>query len=1154
MRILGLDLGTNSLGWAYIDTSNQKIIGTGARIFPEGVDRDKLKREVSKNEKRRLKRQTRRQGFRRRMRREALAKALMKANMFPEVQNLREALQALHLNAKLKGFFQIDPYEKRLEAAKGNKLSLLEFGRVLYHLGQRRGAQENLRAGEEDGAIFTGKIAEGKTGINETEEGIAEHGTLGAYLASLEPSKNFEHARRRNRYTRRSMYQREFDHIWELQEKHHPETLTPELRKKIGDHKKGILFYQRPLKSQKHTIGKCPFEPKKARVSCSSIDFEIFRAWQFINSIRFAEKALIPDQKDQVYQLFLSQTKKFKFKAIKKKLNLLDGKFNYEDDHNIPPMISNTNFRKLFGAKVWDEKSDEEKEFIWHIKWQASTKDWLAAYAKNNWGFNEKQIATLCKFRLSEEYAHLSKKAIRQINPWLEKGFEYHTAAVLGGIERAFGQEAWNELGETQQNQLIQNIFTIVRPANTELSQKDRLRNYLRDEYGLSRNQLNKLYHHSDLRIDLEKKERLADPPNLRNPIVNSVLWEVKRVVNSIYDKYGAPDQIRVELAREMKSSKKHREDTWLNNKEREKERNRYKEELLENNLKINPRNVQKMALWYECNKTCPYTGDSIGLSQLFRDGTFEIEHILPRSRSLNDGFNNKTLCHTRINAVKGNKTPFEFYGNDEKEWEKVKTRVKALLPYPKYKHFIRKQHDDLDGFIDRQLNDTRYISRATKSYLESISLDVRVVTGGVTSVLRKMWGLNSILSPSKTIDGLEDGEYAICFNKEMQIIECTSIEPSTANKEIEKLKKKGIVVTGRSRKGKLLYDKSRLDHRHHAVDALVIASTKESYLQTLAKWSAQDRDIYALERHSKFPVPWESFLSEAKTRIDNTLVSHKRPSKNLSLSRKKVKRKGEWKQGKGWAARGPLHKETVYGRRKAPDGSCYFHVRKPLESLDSSAQVNKIVDDRIRNLIKDFLKARGIDVSKKYTLKPNPFFEIAENGARKPLVFLPNKNGQPVPIKKVRIREKSSGAVKIREGFNQWVEPGNNHHVELYRNADGDIEEEVVTFWQAVERKRQGLAVYGVRSSKEWELYLTLQENDLFLLGLADGVDWRTLSKSELPLYRVQKISSKYYCFRKVNASTIEFEEEQLRIQSFGALKNLNPISAKLNSLGEMF
>jgi len=334
-----------------------------------------------------------------------------------------------------------------------------------------------------------------------------------------------------------------------------------------------------------------------------------------------------------------------------------------------------------------------------------------------------------------------------------------------------------------------------------------------------------------------------------------------------------------------------------------------------------------------------------------------------------------------------------------------------------------------------------------------------------------------------------------------------------------------------------------------------VIACTQEKFLQEIARRSAGNQEVSTIGDYQHFPLPWEVFRPEAKTAIRNILVSHKQVDRSFSLSRKwvqvKVKGESKWIKGQGMAARGQLHKETVYGRRCDGKGGYYFHIRKSLDELTNAAQVNKIVDDRVRKIVKDHLEKEGYDLSKKYKIKPNTFFDILDNKERVPKLYLPNKNGAPTPIRKVRLRERSSNAVQVREGFNQFVEPGNNHHIEIYQNQEGAYEEEVVSFWQAVERKRQGLSVYGVRSSKDWKLVLTLQQNDLFVMGIEDGVDWKNLPRAELPVYRVQKISSLYYVFRLLSASQLEFESQQIRVSSFKGLIRQNPKKINITVLG---
>jgi CRISPR-associated endonuclease Csn1 len=190
-----------------------------------------------------------------------------------------------------------------------------------------------------------------------------------------------------------------------------------------------------------------------------------------------------------------------------------------------------------------------------------------------------------------------------------------------------------------------------------------------------------------------------------------------------------------------------------------------------------------------------------------------------------------------------------------------------------------------------------------------------------------------------------------------------------------------------------------------------------------------------------------------------------------------------------------------------------------------------------------------------------NTFFIVDENGIKKPQIFLPNKNGAPVPILKVRMKENFSGAEKLKENVNQWVNPRNNHHVLIYKDEKGNLKEEVVTFWTVVERKRTGEPVYKLPIDGK-EIITTLHINDMFLLGLKeDEINWENLDYQVLKqhLYRVQKLSSKFYEFRLSSQSSIQnnFQPFYIRIQSFGEGKTgwetFNPVKVKISVSGKI-
>lgn len=1122
-KILGLDLGTNSIGWAIVDDENNKILGMGSRIFPMGVENlGDGEGELSKNASRTGARGIRRQFFRRRLRKQILLKALAKHAMCPLEENDFETWKTTKQfpNTVLREWFALNPYKLRHKALSA-KISLEELGRVFYHLIQRRGFLSNSRkGGSDDGAIFKGIPKEGKIGIDDTSKSIQDS-TLGSYLSSIYPTENkpFKGVleRIRNRYTTRQMYIDEFEEIWETQKQFHS-ALNDELKELFGGRKHdgykedGILFHQRPLRSQKHLVGNCSFEPNKTKCPLSAIPFEQFRVYQWVNTVECNGKKITQEERNQLAN-FLFANEKPDFKKLRKAIGKLGSEFNfnYKDDDKIvgTHTISSLSNKKFFGEK-WHSFTEKEQEDIWHILHFFESKSKLKEYALKHWKFNEVQAAAISKFNLKDGYASISRKAINNILPFLRLGYTYDIAAVLGGIRNAFGSD-WERLNKTQVDFILDNIPAIIR-SKIAGGFIETVKDVLRAEFDLSDKQLNKLYHHSasiDNTILLKKLPVNAEADKeiqaIRNPIVITALFELRKLVNELIDNYGAFTEIKVEMARELKVSKSIRNKVRIEQKRLERENDRVKLRLIEAEQRITHESILRYKLWEECKHTCPYTGVQIPLNKLFT-GEVQIEHIHPWSRSLNDSFANKTLCWADENRRKGDKTPYELYSPDVAHWNLIKERALKLFSttkeypnsYQKFKRFVQQKFDD--DFSSRQLNDTRYISKEAKDYLGKICTKVSVSPGQMTAVLRRNWGLNTILN-------------------------------------IEN-------------------EKSREDHRHHAIDALVLACGKNRFLQELSKRNRYNKNYNLHE----FPMPWNTFRFEAEEAVNKILVSHKRLNSILTIRSHKVEKNGIVYKNKGVAARGQLHKETVFGKRKAPLGEHAFHVRKPIENLITQKQLDKVVDITTKKIISKRIEDLGGFIKGK--IPANTFFIVNEEGIKEPQIFLPNKNGEKVPILKIRMKENISGAEQLKDNTNQWVNPRHNHHVLIYKDIHGIIKEEVITFWTVVERKRQGFPVYKLPLDGV-EIITSLHINDMFLLGLDEEViDWNGINYNMIKehLYKVQTLSSFFYEFRLNSDSTQNKDTNShvfKRIQSFGNGKtgwlNLNPIKVKISVAGKI-
>ncbi len=1123
-KILGLDLGTNSIGWALIDDKLNKIIRMGSRIFPVGVDNlGDGEGELSKNASRTGARGIRRQFFRKKLRKKILLKELASLNMCPLTnENFDEWKNTKKFpTQKLAAWFALNPYELR-DRALHEKLSFEEIGRIFYHLIQRRGFLSNSRsAGKDDGAIFKGNAKEGKIGIDETRERI-ENKTLGSYFYEILPKENQPFVdgleRIRNRYTTRQMYVDEFEQIWEHQKKYYND-LTPEIKAKIGGRKNdegfkedGILFHQRPLHSQKHLVGNCTFETNKTKCQLSAIPFELFRLYQWINTVEYNGHKLNADERQLVCN-FLIEKEKPSFKDIRKAINKVDAiyKFNYKDEDKIvgTHTISNLCNKKFFGKK-WFDFTEKQQEDIWHVLYFFDSKDKVAAYAILNWGFNEVQAEAISKFNLKDGYASLSRKAINNILPFLKMGFQYDIAVVLGGIKNVYGKN-WETLNTDEKGLILDNTYEIVR-SNLKGGFIEPLKHFLKTDLHLNDKQLIKLYHHSaniDEVVLLEKLPVNANADkeiqSIRNPVVISALFEIRKLVNEIVSEYGKPDEIKVELARNLKASKSGRNEERRRQQKLERENDRVKVELNNLGKHISHDNLLLYKLWEECKRTCPYTGRSIGVTQLF-SGEVQIEHIHPWSKSLNDSFMNKTLCFANENRAKGDKTPFEFYSlQGENKWHEVKERALKLFSdtaqypnsYQKFKRFVQQKFDD--DFASKNLNDTRYISKEAKDYMSKICDKVSVSPGQMTANLRQKWGLNAILNP----------------------------EDKT---------------------------KTREDHRHHAIDALVMACGTVKHLQKLSEWNRYDRK----PENKNFPLPWDGFVKDAEVAVDEILVSHKKLNNIITVRTHKTEKNGQVYKNIGVAARGQLHKETVFGKRNF-NGEEAYHVRKPIESLTTLKQIDKVVDESTRLLILKRVEELGGFVKDK--VPANTFFVVDEYGINQPQIFLPNKNGAPVPVKKIRMKESIGRAERLKEDVNQYVNPRNNHHVLIYKDEQGNLKEDVVTFWTVVERKRQRQKVFQLPADGT-SIVTTIQINDMFLLGLKEEeINWEKPSYEVLKehLYRVQKLSSKFYEFRLSKEASIQnnFQPFYVRIQSFGEGKTgwdtFTPIKVKISVSGKI-
>ncbi|AKJ65240.1 type II CRISPR RNA-guided endonuclease Cas9 [Kiritimatiella glycovorans] len=983
--VLGLDLGTNSIGWACVRLNKGKpdgLLAQGVRIFEAGLEIDAYGRGTPLNTERRNARQRRRLHDRRKRRILKVRRILQEAGMLP-------ANKPDHKDAEWKMLLARNPYRLRAKALD-EQIDLKEIGLCIYQFAHRRGFLSNSKILKKDDD--RGKLKDATKAFAEDMEQKGAR-TWGEYLSHLDPHEQ----RIRTNYTLREWYTSEFDLIWEKQQSFYPHVLTDDLYKRV----KEALFYQRPLKSQAHLLGQCELEPGRKRAPFALLMAQEFRLLQSLNHLRVVsstgdERLLTDEERKQALALLRSRGNQ-KFTTLRKVLNLRGTKFNLERGGEKTIQGNNTAaaLGNLFG-EAWDHFSSEQKNQIVEDRLTIGDTDALIRRMKKTWGLDSVTAEMFSETELEDGYCGFSRKALEKLLPLLERGH-----ALMEAVQAAY----------------------------------------------------------PDYQKNLPRTDTLPPLENLRNPIVQRTLSELRRVVNAIIKEYGKSDKIRIELARDMKQTAKNREKSWDRMRVRERQRKEAAKKILEETGNPAPRRheIEKVLLAEECNWECPYTGKRICMNTLLGDAPqFDIEHIIPFSRSFDNSFSNKTLCDVNYNRnVKGNKTPYE--SASETEHEEMVCRVKRFTgDYKEIKldRFNTRETDSRADFIEEfstsQLNDTRYASRLAGEYLGKLygsewRKHIQIAKGGTTKYLRDAWDLNRILSDGGT--------------------------------------------------------KSRDDHRHHAVDAVVVALTTPQTVKALsdANQRAPEHRRYAF---SDMPLPWETFRQDVEQAINSITVSHK------------VCRK----------ANGQLHKETFYGLIKdRKTGDTRTVLRKPLHELtDKEIKRAEIVDSSIRKLIEQKLK----DLDQ----PPKTAFKDRNNHP-----FIIDKNGNKRFIHKVRVYQDAK-PVKIAE--NRHVKLGGNHHLEIFEVIDKKGNPtwkcEVISLFDTRQRVKEKRPVIVRQDQNGNPLKFSLS------IGEAVQLDWNGGRETAV----VQKMSKTpntvEYVFRKHNdarkAADIPYKET-ITVKSDSAL-----------------
>ncbi|MCL1920311.1 MAG: type II CRISPR RNA-guided endonuclease Cas9 [Kiritimatiellaeota bacterium] len=1065
MNVLGIDLGTNSIGWALVDNAAEKILATGVRIFEAGMEGNMSDgTQESRNLARREKRQLRKQHDRRARRMRKILRTLQDAGLMPVADNMAEAivqidaqaLQRLKTEANAQTLAHVVPYRLRAEALD-NRLDNFEMGRALYHLAQRRGFKSNKKADAKEDEKEAGKV---KTGISELAQAMeaANARTLGEYFSRISP----EEERIRGRYTARKMFEDEFRAIMAAQRSLGNAALTADYEKVLYK----AIFHQRKLKSCSHLVGFCPYEKGKRRAPWYHPLAQRFRVLQTLNHLRVvlsdAERSLSPEERQTLLDILLRQ-RSVTIASAKKAIGLGGKKntctFSIEEggEKSLPGHQTNAKMIEVFGEERWMAMPEAEQLAAIADVQSYENDAALKKRGMAHWKLTDEQATLFANTVLPDDYAGLSLAAMKKIVPRMEQGTEYMTAVT-------------DVYGDTLRTDTVFDSLPMIK--------------------GIGRTR--------------------GIMPDLRNPAVERSLTQLRKAVNPVIRKFGKPDAIHIEMAREMKKSVKEKKNATKKMREQEKRRKDAIGELMAQlpEFQTNEprrRDIEKYLLWRECREQCPYTGEHISLTDLFGDHPqFDIEHIIPYSVSLDDSFVNKTLCHARVNRTdKRNRTPWQAFSEDAARYEAMLARVGKFeaadhVRLEKLRRFKVEDTTEFSDFSNRQLNDTSYACKLAKGYLATLyggtydaekKQRVVAVSGGITATVRNFYKLNRIL-----------GEGAANPQSDAPV------------------------------------RKSRSDHRHHAVDAIVVAITSQGTVNTISRAAADYEGVNTRLMYQGDTDYWDGFLNDARRAIEGIKVTH-------AASRK---------------ARGQLHEETIYGRVKDCEGNEIkgkVSYRKKLESL-SEKDIKQIADATVKELVVEKLSELGIYDAATGKLDAKKLSSAFSNTDNYPWMMCSDGSQGP-QIKSVRCH-KDLATMDVGDAAHPHpVVSGNNHHVEILEVSDGKggvkWEGVCVSMFDAYQRKKQNLPVVQ-RDHGEGKRFV-------FSLAISDIIECDIDPSNPKALYVVKAVSqepriefARITDAREKGERKKEEKETKMELRKrIEPLRNLNMKKVTLTPFGEV-
>lgn len=982
-----------------------------------------------------------------------------------------------------------------------------------------------------------------------------------------------------------------------------------------------IIFYQRPLRSQKSSISNCLLESRKSKegvvfpikvVSKSNPYYQEFRLLQWLQNLVIYRKEddtivtadFLQNQNDWEALLdFLNSKKEIDQKQLiefllKRKLDIKKVpkgeaekyRWNYVEDKTYPCNETRYLIQSRLG-KTETVPSDflnfDNEMALWHIIYSVNDK---IEYEKAIKKFAEKHNLNIESFfenfkkipPFKSDYGSFSEKAIKNLLPLMRFGKSWD----------------WNEIQPNSKDR-IEKIITgeydeNIKDKIREKAEKSQLKSES-DFQGLPLWLAQYIVYgrHSEATVsrkwnsvkDLEEYLRDFKQHSLRNPIVEQVITETLRVVKDIWTKYGngAKDyfsEIHIELGREMKQTKDERDRTTRKITENENTNLRIKALLAELALDGSIENVRpyspmqqeilkiyedgaltsdveieedilkiskaaqpskteliRYKLWLEQRYRSPYTGQMIPLNKLFTH-EYEIEHIIPQSRFFDDGFNNKVICEAEVNKLKDRQIGLAFIKNHHGEKVTTGNKVVQIFEVADYEEFVKQHYaknrakrnkllmeDIPEKMIERQMNDTRYISKFVSNLLSNIVRDDKGGSnddgfnsknlipgnGKITTRLKQDWGLEAIwneliLPRFERMNQLTNSNDFTTWNEKYQ-----KFLPTIPLELSKGFSKKGI------------------DHRHHAMDALVIACVTRDHVNLLNNESAKsdlkrydlqhklriqetyrDKDGKEKTAFKDFFKPWNNFTVDATNALENIVVSFKQNTRVINKAtnyyEKYVEKNGEKvkgivkQEGTNWAIRKPLHEETVSGIVQLPwiklgkgeittatrERNDLVSIFKDVKTQDKAEnKIRKITDTGIQKILLNYLKAKGNNPETAFS--PEGIEEMNQN------IALYTDGKQHQPIFKVRTYEKGKGRFILGEVGNKkskYVQGAPNLFFGIYADKDGKRNYDTIPLNVIIERQKQGLPSVPELNEKGHRLLFSLSPNDLVYVRNEDDIE----------------------------------------------------------------